>query len=197
MEGGLPSFNNIEHRSIESATDTNLKIYISKLTLIPKVFIVIGIIFVLIGYFITRIDWTLLKFVGYTFELLGSIFFIIGIYMFFTMKFKFIFNFEKKDLHFNKSGYLCSKDKDYSISNLDYIIIDQIHVDNDDEGKGTSVSIGDEQNGIPSKIIINSINEGFEEVFSGSGDPPLFTNDEVQFFNQFMKNNINRIRNES
>ena len=197
MKRGLPSFNDIKHRSIESATDTNLKIYISKLTLIPKVFIVIGIIFDLIGYFITRIDWTLLKFVGYTFELLGSIFFIIGIYMFFTMKFKFIFNFEKKDLHFNKSGYLCSKDKDYSISNLDYIIIDQIHVDNDDEGKGTSVSIGDEQNGIPSKIIINSINEGFEEVFSGSGDPPLFTNDEVQFFNQFMKDNINRIRNES
>ena len=198
MEGGLHSFNNIKHRSIESATDTNLKINISKLTLIPKVFIVIGIIIDLIGYFIKRIDWTLLKFVGYTFELLGSIFFIIGIYMFFTMKFKFIFNFEKKDLHFNKSGYLCSKDKDYSISNLDYIIIDQIHVENDDdEGKGTTVSIGDEQNGIPSKIIINSINEGFEEVFSGSGDPPLFTNDEVQFFNQFMKNNINRIRNES
>ena len=169
MEGGLSSFNDIKHRSIESATDTNLKINISKLTLIPKVFIVIGIRFVLIGYFITRIDWTLLKFVGYTFEFLGSIFFIIGIYMFFTMKFKFIFNFEKKDLHFNKSGYLCSKDKVYSISNLDYIIIDQIHVENDDdEGKGTTVSIGDEQNGIPSKIIINTINEGFEEVFSGS-----------------------------
>ena len=197
MEGGLPSFNNIKHRSIESATDTNLKINISKLTLIPKVFIVIGIIFVLIGYFITRIDWTLLKFVGYTFEFLGSIFFIIGIYMFFTLKFKFLFNFGSNNLHFNKSGYFCSTNKDYLISNLDYIIIDQIHVENDDEGKGTTVSIGDEQNGIPSKIIINSINEGFEEVFNGSGDPPLFTNDEVQFFNQFMKDNINRIRNES
>ena len=192
MEGGLLSFNNIKHRSIESATDTNLKIYISKLTLIPKVFIVIGIIFDLIGYFITRIDWTLLKFVGYTFVLLAPIFSIIGIYMFFTLKFKFIFNFGKKDLHFNKSGYFCSKDKNYSISSLEYIIIEQMHVENDDEGKGTTVSIGDEQNGIPSKIIINSINEGFEEVFSGSGDPPLFTNDEVQFFNQFMKNNINK-----
>ena len=111
MEGGLHSFNNIKHRSIESATDTNLKINISKLTLIPKVFIVIGIIFVLIGYFITRIDWTLLKFVGYIFEFLGSIFFIIGIYMFFTLKFKFIFNFGKKDLHFNKSGYFVQKIK--------------------------------------------------------------------------------------
>ena len=32
---------------------------------------------------------------------------------------------------------------------------------------------------------------------NGSGNPPLFTNDEVQFFNQFMKDNINRIKNES
>ena len=88
--------------------------------------------------------------------------------MFFTLKFKFLFNFGSNNLHFNKSGYFCSTNKDYLISNLDYIIIDQIHVDNDDEGKGTTVSIGDEQNGIPSKIIINTINEGFEEVFSGS-----------------------------
>ena len=70
-----------------------------------------------------------------------------------------------------------------------------MYVENDDdEGKGISVSIGDEQNGIQSKIIINSIDDGLEEIFNGSGDPPLFTNDEVQFFNQFMKANINRIK---
>ena len=113
--------------------------------------------------------------------------------MFFTLKFKFLFNFGSNNLHFNKSGYFCSTNKDYLISNLDYIIIDQIHVENDDDNRnGQSVSIGDDQNGIQCKIIINSINKGVEEVFSGSGQPPLFTNDEVQFFNQFMKDNINR-----
>ena len=49
----------------------------------------------------------------------------------------------------------------------------------DDEGKGISVSVGDEQNGIPIKIIINSIDDGYEEIFSASGDPPFFTKDEV------------------
>ena len=43
-----------------------------------------------------------------------------------------------------------------------------------------------------SVFVADSIDEGFEEIFSDSGDPPLFTNDEVQFFNQFMKNNINK-----
>ena len=42
--------------------------------------------------------------------------------------------------------------------------------------------------------LINSIDEGYDEIFSGSGKPPLFTNDEVQFFNQFMKININKIK---
>jgi len=35
------------------------------------------------------------------------------------------------------------------------------------------------QNGIPIKIIINSIDDGYEEIFSASGDPPFFTKDEV------------------
>ena len=72
-------------------------------------------------------------------------------------------------------------------------------VENDEEGRENALSIGSEQNKISSKIIIKyiDIDEGFEENFNGSGNPPLFTNDEVQFFNQFMKDNINRIKNES
>ena len=67
-----------------------------------------------------------------------------------------------------------------------------MYVENDEEGRENALSIGSEQNKISSKIIINSIDEGNEEIFNGSGDPPLFTNDEVQFFNQFMKVNINK-----
>ena len=76
------------------------------------------------------------------------------------------------------------------ISKLDYI--DQMYVENDDGSKENARSIGSEQKEIPSKIIINAIDEGYDEIFSGSGKPPLFTNDEVQFFNQFMKININK-----
>jgi hypothetical protein len=99
-------------------------------------------------------------------------------------------SFQDQNLIVKKSGLIFSTDKEYLISKLDYIIIDQMHVENDEEGRENALSIG-------TKIIINYIDEGFEEIFNGSGNPPLFTNDEVQFFNQFMKNNINRIKNES
>ena len=111
--------------------------------------------------------------------------------MFFTLKFKFIFRFDQDNLNLTKSGFF-SDNKIYMISKLDYIIIDQIHVENDREKR---ISDDEKQEEIPCKIIINSIEEGYEEVFSGSGNPPLFTNDEVQYFNQFMKVNINRIKN--
>ena len=71
-----------------------------------------------------------------------------------------------------------------------------MHVENE-EGRENALSIGNEQNRISSKIIIKSIDEGYEEIFNDSGVPPLFTNDEVQFFNQFMKANINRAKIES
>ena len=184
-------FENIKHRSIQSAKNNNLIINISSLTLIPKIFTIIGIIFDVIGYIIPKN--TFIRLLAYIFLFIGSIFFIIGVIMFFTLKYKFIFNFEGDKLNFTKCSLLLSNTESYLISNLDYIIIDQIHVENDDDNRnGQSISIGDEQNGIQCKIIINSINKGVEEVFSGSGQPPLFTNDEVQFFNQFMKVNINR-----
>ena len=186
-----PPFESIKHRSIESAKNNNLIINISSLTLIPKIFTIIGIIFDVIGYIIPKNSF--IRFLAYIFLFIGSIFFIIGVIMFFTLKYKFIFNFEGDKLNFTKCSFFLSNNESYLISNLDYIIIDQIHVENDDDNRnGQSVSIGDDQNGIQCKIIINSINKGVEEVFSGSGQPPLFTNDEVQFFNQFMKVNINR-----
>ena len=183
-------FNDIKHRSIESATDNTLNINISSLTLIPKVFVIIGIILDVIASLGLKLGFLVWLF--YIFSGIGTIFFLIGIYMFFTLKFKFIFQFNGDKLNFTKSGFCFSNDKEYSISNLDYIIIDQMHVENDDGNqKGQTVSIGDDQNGIPAKIIINSMDEGYDEVFSGSGYPPLFTNDEVQYFNQFMKDHIN------
>ena len=84
---------------------------------------------------------------------------------------------------------ICLNTKEYLISKLDYIIIDQIHVENDGEKR---FSDDEKQEEIPCKIIIKSIDEGYEEIFNDSGVPPLFTNDEVQFFNQFMKSNINK-----
>ena len=122
---------------------------------------------------------------------------IIVISLIVTIKYKFEFNFIVEKLIVKISGLIFSTDKEYLISKLDYIIIDQMHVENDEEGRENALSIGSEQNKIPSKIIINSIDEGFEEIFNGSGNPPLFTNDEVQFFNQFMKANINRAKIES
>ena len=154
------NFNEIKHRSIESATDDNLLVNISSLTLIPKVFTLIGVIFYVISfllYFLRFLVW-----ISYIIAIIGTIFLFVGIYMFFTLKFKFNFHFEGDNLNFTKSNQ-----------------------------NGQSVSIGDDQNGIPTKIIINSIDEGYDEIFSGSGDPPLFTNDEVQYFNQYMKDHIN------
>ncbi len=186
------NFNEIKHRSIESATDDNLLVNISSLTLIPKVFTLIGVIFDVISfllYFLRFLVW-----VSYIIGFIGTIFLFVGIYMFFTLKFKFNFHFEGDNLNVTKSGFISSVNKIYLISKLDYIIIDQMHVENDDGNQnGQTVSIGDGQNGIPTKIIINSIDDGYDVIFSGSGDPPLFTNDEVEFFNQYMKEHNTKI----
>ena len=171
-------FVDIKHRLIESATDDTLIVNISSLTLIPKVFVIIGLIFEVISYL--NYCFSILFWLTYIFGFIGTIFLCFGIYMFFTLKFKFIFRFDQDNLNLTKSGFF-SDNKIYLISKLDYIIIDQMHVENDDEGKEE----------IPSKIIINSIDEGYDEIFSGSGNPPLFTNDEVQFFNEYMKDHIN------
>ena len=189
------SFKSIKHRSIESATNTNLLIYISNIKILPKLFIMLGIVFTLTGRFICLINILIIPYIGYFFITLGIIFLIGGVYLVITLKYKFEFSFKGQKLILKSSGFFFTNSQQYFISQLDYIIIDQMYVENDDdEGKGISVSIGDEQNGIQSKIIINSIDDGLEEIFNGSGDPPLFTNDEVQFFNQFMKANINRIK---
>ncbi len=182
-EEEIPNFNSINHRSIESASKTDLLINISNLTFIPKIIIFGGIIVIIISIFLLFIKRHLLDYISLY---LGGILFIIGIIFFIKLKYKFNFSFKGEKLILNYGGLIFSKIKEYLISKLDYIIIAQIHVENDGE-KRTS------EEEIPSKIILNSIEEGYEEIFSGSGKPPLFTNDEVQFFNQFMKYNINRI----
>ena len=184
-EEEIPNFNSINHRSIESASNTDLLINISNLTFIPTIIIFGGIIVIIISIFLLFIKPPIF---GYIFLSLGGILFVIGIIFFIKLKYKFNFSFKGEKLKLNYGGLICLNNKEYLISKLDYIIIDQIHVENDGE-KRTS------EEEIPSKIIVNSIEEGYEEIFSGSGQPPLFTNDEVQFFNQFMKVNINRIKN--
>ena len=189
IEEETSNFNSIKHRSIEYASGSNLKINIPNLIFLPKILSIVGIIGLIIGLFLIIIKS---KIFGYILLCLGGILLIIGIILFETIKYKFEFNFIVEKLIVKISGLIFSTDKEYLISKLDYIIIDQMHVENDEEGRENALSIGSEQNKIPSKIIINSIDEGFEEIFNDSGDPPLFTNDEVQFFNQFMKNNINK-----
>ena len=189
MEDNTTNFDSIKHRSIVSASGSNLKINIPNLIFLPKILSIGGIIGLIIGLFLIIIKS---KIFGYILLCLGGILLIIGIILFVTIKYKFEFNFIVEKLIVKISGLISSTDKEYLISKLDYIIIDQMHVENDEEGRENALSIGSEQNKIPSKIIINSIDEGFEEIFNGSGNPPLFTNDEVQFFNQFMKNNINK-----
>ena len=189
MEDNTTNFDSIKHRSIEYASGLNLIINISNLIFLPKILSIGGIIGLIIGLFLIIIKS---KIFGYILLCLGGILLIIGIILFVTIKYKFEFNFIVEKLIVKISGLISSTDKEYLISKLDYIIIDQMHVENDEEGRENALSIGSEQNKIPSKIIINSIDEGFEEIFNGSGNPPLFTNDEVQFFNQFMKNNINK-----
>ena len=184
-EEEIPNFNSINHRSIESASKTDLLINISNLTFIPKIITFGGIIVIIISIFLLFIKPPIF---GYILLSLGGILFIIGIIFFIKLKYKFNFSFKGEKLKLNYGGLIFSKIKEYLISKLDYIIIAQIHVENDGE-KRTS------EEEIPSKIIVNSIEEGYEEIFSGSGQPPLFTNDEVQYFNQFMKVNINRIKN--
>ena len=189
------SFKSIKHRSIESASNTNILIYISNVKLLPRLFIILGIVFLFSGRFICLINILIIPYIGYFFITLGIIFLIGGVYLFITLKYKFEFSFKGQKLILKSSGFLFTNTQQYFVSQLDYIIIEQMYVENDeDEGKGISVSIGDEQNGTQTKIIINSIDDGLEEIFNGSGDPPLFTNDEVQFFNEFMKVNINRIK---
>ena len=197
MEDNTTDFDSIKHRSIESVSGSNLVINISNLKVIPKKLSIVGIIIVIIGTFLTIVKSSEIKYIGYIIIFLGGIVIIIVIILIVTIKYKFEFNFVVEKLIVKISGLIFSTDKVYLISKLDYIIIDQMHVENEDGGKDNSISIGSEQNKIPSKIIINSIDEGFEEIFNGAGNPPLFTNDEVQFFNQFMKANINRAKIES
>ena len=189
---GTTNFNSIKHRSIESVSGSNLKINVPNLMFLPKILSIVGIIGLIIGTFLTIVKSSEIKYIGYIIIFLGGIVIIIVIILIVTIKYKFEFNFIVEKLIVKISGLIFSTDKEYLISKLDYIIIDQMHVENDEEGRENALSIGSEQNKIPSKIIINSIDEGFEEIFNGSGNPPLFTNDEVQFFNQFMKNNINK-----
>jgi len=193
IEKETSNFNSIRHRSIESATNTDLVINFPNVNYKSKILPIFGIIFVIIGSLSIIMLEGKIQFCGYFFLFIGGIFIIIGIYFLITIKYKFEFSFQGQKLILTKTSCLCSNDQtQYFISKLDYIIIDQMHVENDEEGRENALSIGSEQNKIPSKIIINSIDEGFEEIFNGSGNPPLFTNDEVQFFNQFMKNNINK-----
>ena len=198
IEEETSNFNSINHRSIESATKTGLVINFSNVNNKSKILLIFGIILLIIGSLLIIMLEGKKQFWGYLILSIGVIFIIIGIYFLITIKYKFEFSFQGQKLILTKTSCLCSNDQtQYFISKLDYIIIDQMHVENDEEGRENALSIGSEQNKIPSKIIINSIDEGFEEIFNGSGNPPLFTNDEVQFFNQFMKANINRIKNES
>ena len=196
----LPPFDSIKHRSIElvkclntSVGESNnqnqhpnfLKANISNTQLIPKVFIFVGIIPIIIGFIMISIKYFVIKVFGYIIIICGVICLSYGIILCCTIKYIFEFNFTGPKLMLKISGFFPSNDKVYSVSQLDYIIIDQMHVENDDE----------EKEEIPSKIIVDSIDEGYDEIFSGSGKPPLFTNDEVQYFNQFMKININKKTN--
>ena len=193
-------FESINHRSIVSAivtdgtrvgnNDQQLKINISNLKLIPIVFMILGIFLIFIGLIFYLF---VVKVIGYILLFFGVISFSYGIYSCITLKYKYEFFFKSPKLIVKMGGLICLNNKEYLISKLDYIIIDQIHVENDGEKR---FSDDEKQEEIPCKIIINSIEEGYEEVFSGSGNPPLFTNDEVQYFNQFMKVIINRIKND-
>ena len=197
-EEEIPNFNSIKHRSIESASNTDLSINISNLTFKPKISAIVGLILEIIFYFSYNKsqDNSMLKYLQYTISITGIILSTGGIYFLITIKYKFEFSFQGQKLILKISSFFYSnKIRQYFISKLDYIIIDQIHVEKDGEGRENALSIGNQQEEIPSKIIVNSIEEGYEEIFSGSGQPPFFTNDEVQFFNQFMKVNINRIKN--
>ena len=196
MEDNTTNFDSIKHRSIEYASGSILVINIK---VIPKILSIVGNIFEIIGTFLSIVSFIIKSFVLFLLSgiliILGIILIIIGIKSPPTLE----LSFQDQNLIVKKSGLIFSTDKEYLISKLDYIIIDQMHVENDEEGRENALSIGSEQNKISSKIIIKyiDIDEGFEEIFNGSGNPPLFTNDEVQFFNQFMRNNINRIKNES
>ena len=193
IEKETSNFNSIRHRSIVSASGSNLVINISNLIFLPKILSIWGIIGLIIGTFLTIVKSSVIKHIGYIIISSGGIVIIIDISLIVTIKYKFEFSFQGQKLILTKTSCLCSNDQtQYFISKLDYIIIDQMHVENDEEGRENALSIGSEKNEIPSKIIIKYIDEGFEEIFNGSGNPPLFTNDEVQFFNQFMKNNINK-----
>ena len=192
----LPLFNSIKHRSIASVNTLNtsitdrdtsqtpkeLKVIIPNILLTMKAFIFVGIIPMPIGSIMILIEYSVIKGIGYIILFSGGFLFSYGIYLCFTIKYIFEFYFIGPKLKVKIIGFCCPTTKEYLISKLDYIIIDQMHVENDDEGEEE----------IPAKIVINSIEEGYDEIFSGSGKPPLFTNDEVQFFNQFMKININK-----
>ena len=194
MEDNTTNFDSIKHRTIEYASGSILVINIK---VIPKILSIVGNIFEIIGTFLSIVSFIIKSFVLFLLSgiliILGIILIIIGIKSPPTLE----LSFQDQNLIVKKSGLIFSTDKEYLISKLDYIIIDQMPVENDEEGRENALSIGSEQNKISSKIIIKyiDIDEGFEEIFNGSGNPPLFTNDEVQFFNQFMKNNINGIRN--
>ena len=199
MEDNTTNFNSIKHRSIVSASGSNLKINISNLIFLPKILSIVGIIIVFIGTILTIVKSSVIKLIRYILLFVGGFLLCLGVFGIIigiksppTLE----LSFQDQNLIVKKSGLIFSTDKKYLISNLD-CIIEQKYVENDEEGRENALSIGSEQNKISSKIIINSIDEGFEEIFNGAGNPPLFTNDEVQFFNQFMKANINRAKIES
>ena len=181
-EEEIPDFNLIKHRSIESASKTDLLINISNLILKPIIYTIIGLIFEILFYssYDKSQNKSMLKYLQYCIGIMGIILSTCGIYLLITIKYKFEFSFQGQKLILKISSCLCSnKIQQYFISKLDYIIIDQIHVENDGEGRENALSIGNQQEEIPSKIIVNSIEEGYEEIFSGSGKPPLFTNDHL------------------
>ena len=146
IEKETSNFNSIRHRSIESATNTVLVINFPNVNNKSKILPIFGIIFVIIGIPSTTMLEGKIQFCGYFFLFIGGIFIIIGIYFLITIKYKFEFSFQGQKLILTKTSCLCSNDQtQYFISKLDYIIIDQMHVENDEEGRENALSIGSEQ----------------------------------------------------
>ena len=103
-EEEIPNFNSINHRSIESASNTDLLINISILTFIPKIITFGGIIVIIISIFLLFIKRHLLDYISLS---LGGILFIIGIIFFKKLKYKFNFSFKGEKLKLNYGGLTC------------------------------------------------------------------------------------------
>lgn len=172
----LDSFNSIEHYSIESVDESNLLITIGEIKCKPFSLIISVTCVIIFSIILNQINF--FKTFSYFFLVVGLIGYLYILFLVCVIKYKFEFIFSQdNNLIFKRGGFCFSNSQTYLISKIDYIKINQ-----DIDPSGQNIS----------NILIH-FNDGEEEVlFTGIDKNAYFSKDEIDFFNEYMKDKLNK-----